>query len=276
MERNTKLTRPELTAKANGWILGNQERWAQIQSTTKYPYQYLGKILQSMYGIPVWRESRSDKSITGKLPTKKDLGVLFRLEDAGNGRVKFKSVPTRRATRGGPTGTSSGTRRFTERITSPNGTDFADSERRMGEANSRGMDGGHITPLGRQQNGQELAVQRGRTVQQYQKQFTSNGLSIGHTRENIEDQTPKNNRRAQPFEYSQLDNNLRALEIKNGARQPTPRPKRKRKPTADIIESTTRPSLTIRNVPVPRVGTLQGGGYRIDLDPITGASMMIP
>ena len=76
MEKNTQLTRPELTAKANGWILGNQERWAQIQSTTKYPYQYLGKILQSMYGIPVWRESRSDKTITGKLPTKNDPGVL--------------------------------------------------------------------------------------------------------------------------------------------------------------------------------------------------------
>ena len=276
MERNTKLTRPELTAKANGWILGNQERWAQIQSTTKYPYQYLGKILQSMYGIPVWRESRSDKTITGKLPTKNDPGVVFRLEDAGNGRVKYKSIPTRRATRGGPTGTSSGTRRFTERITSPAGTDFADSERRMGEANSRGMDGGHITPLARQQNGQELAVQRGRTVQQYQQQFTGNGLSIGHTRKNIEDQTPNDNRVKQPLEYSQLDNNLRALEIKNGVRKPTPKPKPKRKPTADIIESTTRPSLTIRNVPVPRVGTLQGGGYRIDLDPITGASMMIP
>ena len=276
MERNTNLNRTELTAKANGWILGNQERWAQIQSTTKYPYQYLGKILQSMYGIPVWRESRSDKSITGKLPTKNDLGVLFRLEDAGNGRVKFKSIPTRRATRGGPTGTSSGTRRFTERITSPAGTDFADSERRMGEANGRGMDGGHKTPLGRQQNGQELAVQRGRTVQQYQQQFQSNGLSIGHTRENIEDQTKNDNRVKQPLEYRQLDNNLRALEIKNGARKPTPKRKPKRKPTADIIESTTRPSLTIRNVPVPRVGTLQGGGYRIDLDPITGASMMIP
>ena len=276
MERNTKLTKPEFTQKANAWIIANRDRWQEIQASTNYPYQYLGKILQSMYGTPVWRDRPGRNKITGTMPTKDDPGVLFRLEDAGYGRVKFQSLPTRRATRGGPTKSSSGTRKFTERITSPAGTDFADSERRMGEANSRGMDGGHITPLGRQQNGQELAVQRGRTVQQYQKQFTSNGLSIGHPRENIEDQTKHDNRVKQPLEYSQLDNNLRALEIKNGVRKPTPKRKPKRKPTADIIESTTRPSLTIRNVPVPRVGTLQGGGYRIDLDPITGASMMIP
>ena len=237
MEKNTHLTRQELTRKANGWILGNQERWAEIRSSTKYPYQYLGKILESMYGIPIWRESTTDKAITGTLPTKQDAGVRFRLEDAGNGRVKYKSIPTRRATRGGPTKSSSGTRQFTERITSPPGTDFADSERRMGEANSRGMDGGHITPLDRQRAGQVEAVDRGRTVQEYQSNFQKAGLPIGHTRENIEDQTPEDNRVRQRQDYSQLDNNLRALAIKHGDIKPSkskPKPNNNSKPRARL------------------------------------------
>lgn len=275
MEKNTQLTRPELTRKANGWILSNQQRWAEIRSSTKYPYQYLGKILESMYGVPVWRESTTDKSITGSLPTKKDTGVRFRLEDAGNGRVKYKSIPTRRATRGGPTTSSSGTRQFTERITSPPGTDFTDSERRMGEANSRGMDGGHITPLDRQRAGQVEAVERGRTVQEYQSNFQKAGIPIGHTRKNIEDQTPEDNRVRQRQDYSQLDNNLRALEIKSGVRKPA-KSKPKQKPSKRVANTTTNSTLQINGVPVARIGTLQGGGYRVDLDPFSGASIMIP
>jgi hypothetical protein len=275
MEKNTQLSRQELTRKANGWILSNQQRWAEIRSSTKYPYQYLGKILESMYGVPVWRESTTDKSITGSLPTKKDPGVRFRLEDAGNGRVKYKSIPTRRATRGGPTQSSSGTRQFTERITSPPGTDFADSERRMGEANSRGMDGGHITPLDRQRAGQVEAVERGRTVQEYQSNFQKAGIPFGHTRQNIEDQTPEDNRVRQRQDYSQLDNNLRALEIKSGVRKPT-KSKPKQKGSKGVANTTTNSTLQINGVPVARIGTLQGGGYRVDLDPFSGASIMIP
>lgn len=275
MEQNTQLLRPELTRKANGWILSNQQRWAEIQSSTKYPYQYLGKILESMYGVPIWRESTTDKSITGTLPTKKDPGVRFRLEDAGNGRVKYKSIPTRRATRGGPTKSSSGTRQFTERITSPPGTDFADSERRMGEANSRNMDGGHITPLDRQRAGQVEAVERGRTVQEYQSNFQKAGIPFGHTRQNIQDQTPEDNRVRQRQDYSQLDNNLRALEIKSGVRKPA-KSKPKQKVTKGVANTTTNSTLQINGVPVARIGTLQGGGYRVDLDPFSGASIMIP
>lgn len=254
MEKLTQLTRPDLTKKANGWISKYPERWAEIQATTNYPYQYLGKILEAMYGTPVWRESKNNKSITGTLPTSTDPGVLFRLEDAGNGRVKYKSVPTRRATRGGPTGTSSGTRRFTERITSPPGTDFADSERRMGKANSRGMDGGHRTPLDRQRAGQVEAVNRGRTVQQYQQQFLSNGIPIGHTRENIEDQTPKDNRVRQRQDYGVVDNALYEMEI-NPQRldyllnktKAKPKPKPKSKPKSKPKpKSNTRPRSPLR------------------------------
>ncbi len=273
--KNTHLSKNEFTQKANAWIIANHDRWQKIRASTKYPYQYLGKILQSMYGVPVWRDRPGRNKITGTMPTKDDPGVLFRLEDAGYGRVKFQSFPTRRATRGGPTKSSSGTRKFTERITSPAGTDFADSERRMGEANSRGMDGGHITHLGRQRAGQDEAVRRGRTVQQYQNTFTQAGIPIGHTRENIEDQTKDDNRVKQPKEYAQLDNHLRALEIKSGARKPT-KSKPKQKVSKGVATTTTNSTLQINGVPVARIGTLQGGGYRVDLDPFSGASIMIP
>ena len=267
MERNTNLTRQELTRKANGWILGNQERWAEIRSSTKYPYQYLGKILESMYGIPVWRESTTNKAITGTLPTKQDHGVRFRLEDAGNGRVKFKSIPTRRATRGGPTGTSSGTRRFTERITSPPGTDFADSERRMGEANSRNMDGGHRTHLGRQRAGQEEAVRRGRTVQEYQSNFQKAGIPIGHTRENIEDQTPQDNRVRQPKDYAQLDNHLHGLAIKYGDIKPSKsKPKSKPKPNNSKPRARLRIGGSLANI--------EGSGSEI-VDRVNGKMHLI-
>ena len=280
MEKKTHLTKNEFTQKANAWIIANHDRWQEIRASTNYPYQYLGKILSSMYGIPWWRDRPGRNKITGTMPTKDDPGVRFRLEDAGYGRVKFQSFPTRKATRGGPTKSSSGTRKFTERMTSPPGTDFADSERRMGEANSRGMDGGHRTHLGRQHAGQEEAVQRGRTVQQYQNTFKQAGIPFGHTRENIEDQTKEDNRVKQPKEYAQLDNHLRALAIKYGDIKPDKKKPSKKKPkrqsTAAAIESKTRQSLSISGVPVPQIGTMQGGGYRIDLDPFTGASIMIP
>ena len=187
----------------------------------------------------------------------------------------IKVFLTRRATRGGPTTSSSGTRQFTERITSPPGTDFTDSERRMGEANSRGMDGGHITPLDRQRAGQVEAVERGRTVQEYQSNFQKSWYSYwSHPSKTLKTKPQKITVR-QRQDYSQLDNNLRALEIKSGVRKPA-KSKPKQKPSKRVANTTTNSTLQINGVPVARIGTLQGGGYRVDLDPFSGASIMIP
>lgn len=58
--------------------------------------------------------------------------------------------------------------------------------------------------------------------------------------------------------------------------KPTQKTKPKRQSTNAVVESNTRTPLSISGVPVPQIGTLQGGGYRIELDPFSGASIMLP
>ena len=210
----TKLTRKQYLAKVNNWLANNQEQWQQIRATQKYPYSYLQSVVSLALGEPIWRDRPGRNSITGTPITPDDPGVGFKLFPVANGKVGYKSDPTRKATRGNSTKNSSGTRQYIERATSPPGTDFHASNRRMGEANTRGFDGGHKTHLGRQLAGQEFKVQQGRgTVQEYQSNFLKAGLTIGHTVENIEDQTPEDNRIRQPKDYAKLDKALADMEV---------------------------------------------------------------
>ena len=276
--RKTELTRRQLTTNANQWIKNNPKVWQSIRETSKFPYTELQNIIEKEYGKAHWRDRRGRNNITGTLPTKSDPGVPFTLEDAGGGKVKFKSKPTRAATRGQRTKGSSGTRAFTERITSPKGTDFVDSQRAMAEARAAGpdMDGGHITDLGRLRNGQELAVQRGRTVEQYQQRFIDAGVSIGHTRENIEPQPKHINRVVKPAETRALDNNLAAMD--------TVDLELNRSRTFRRAHNAMRGAPLLRGVMgnsdefgVPEVGTMNGGGVRVEADPLgLGTSFMIP
>jgi hypothetical protein len=215
MPKLTSLTRSQYQKVANSWIKDNPERWKQIRATHNYPYSELQRILEPEYGKAVWRDRPGRNKITGSTPTADDLGVPFTLEDKGNGRAGFKSTPTRSATRGQPTGNSSGTRAYLEHAASAPDTDFADANRAMAEARASGtnMDGGHITPLDRKVRGQEFITQTGRsTVQQMNQQFDHAGIPYGHTRANIEPQTAKANRIDQRADYAKLDKHLKALD----------------------------------------------------------------
>ena len=59
-------------------------------------------------------------------------------------------------------------------------------------------------------------------------------------------------------------------------RHRTPKPLPKPSSTAKVVNTSTAPSFTSQMVPTPQIGTLQGGGHRVDLDPFTGASIMLP
>jgi hypothetical protein len=209
----TKLTRKQYLAKVNKWLADNPQQWQQIRATQKYPYTYLQSVVSLALGEPVWRDRPGRNSITGTPITPDDPGVGFKLFPVANGKVGAKSDPTRKATRGNSTKGSSGTRQYMERATSPLGTNFHATDRRMGEANSRGFDGGHKTPIGRQLAGQEFKVQSGRgTVQEYQSNFRQADISFGHTVENIEDQTSLDNRKLQLKDYAKLDKALGQME----------------------------------------------------------------
>ena len=209
--RKTKLTRRQLTTKANQWIKDNPKIWKSIRETSKFPYTELQHIIEKEHGKAIWRDRPGRNKITGSMPTKSDPGVPFTLEDAGNGKVKFKSTPTRAATRGQPTKGSSGTRQYLERAATPPGVDFSDSQRAMAEARAAGpdMDGGHKVPLDRTVRGQEHKVQSGRgTVQEYRDNFKKSGQSLGPQRGNIEPQTRVDNRIRQRRDYAALDRHL--------------------------------------------------------------------
>ena len=215
MPRNTSLTRAQLTTKANQWLKDNPKRWKSIRETSKFPYTELQNIIEKEHGKAHWRDRPGRNKITGSMPTKSDPGVPFTLEDAGNGKVKFKSTPTRAATRGNPTKGSSGTRQYLERAATPSGVDFSDSQRAMAEARAAGpdMDGGHKIPLDRTVRGQEHKVQSGRgTVQEYRDNFKKSGQALGHQRANIEPQTRVDNRIRQRSDYAALDRHLKQLD----------------------------------------------------------------
>lgn len=209
---NTNLTRPEYTAKTNQWIKDNPKKWAEIRATNKHPFTELQKIMEGLYGRPIWRDRRGRNKITGTLPTDDDPGIFFRAKgQKGSNKVSYQSDATRSATRGQPTGNSSGTRTYLEHAASKPGTDFVDANRAMAEARATGpgMDGGHRTPLDRKVRGQEFKVQSGRgTVQQMNQNFDKAGIPYGHTRENIEPQTAQANRFDQRSDYSRLDRHL--------------------------------------------------------------------
>ena len=211
---NTKLTRRQYIAKANEWLKKNPDKWKQIRASTDYPYKKLQSILEKDFGKPLWRDERGRNKITGSLPTKNDPGVPFTIYPTGDS-VGFKSNVTRKATRGQPTGTSSGTRQYLEHAASKPGTDFVDANRAMGEANAIGMDGGHITPLDRKVAGQEWSVQNGRnSVQQINQNFDNANIPYGHSRPNIQPQKPLDNRVLQRQGYAKMDRNLKHLASK--------------------------------------------------------------
>jgi hypothetical protein len=283
----TKLTRKQYLAKVNKWVADNPEKWQEIRATQKYPYTYLQSVVSSVLGEPVWRDRPGRNKITGTPVTDSDPGVGFKLYGLKGGKVGAKSDPTRKATRGNPTKGSSGTRQYIERATSPPGTDFYASNRRMGEANSRGFDGGHKTPLARQLAGQEFKVQEGRgTVQDYQSNFKNAGLTIGHTVENIEDQIPENNRVRQRQDYSKLDKALGDMEIDpkrldyllnkpkakpKAKSKPKPKAKSKPKPKAKyrsplgIGGSSDIPEIQNQFDLAPAFGTPLGGGRTVEM-----------
>ena len=228
MPANTSLTRSQFTAKANQWLRDNPQIWKSIRATSKFPYTELQHIIEKEHGKAHSRDRPGRNNITGSLPTKSDPGVPFTLEDAGGGKVKFKSTPTRAATRGNPTKGSSGTRQYLERASTDPSVDFRDSQRAMAEARAAGrdMDGGHRIPLDRTVAGQEFKVQSGRgTVQEYRTNFAASGQLLGHRRENIGPQHFHDNRVKQRQDYAALDAHLKALDLLSQTAQNTARPK---------------------------------------------------
>ena len=270
MAANTSLTRRQLTNKANQWLRDNPKIWKSIRATSKFPYTELQHIIENEHGKAHWRDRPGRNNITGSLPTKSDPGVPFTLEDAGNGRVKFKSTPTRAATRGNPTKGSSGTRQYLERASTDPSVDFRDSQRAMAEARAAGrdMDGGHKTPLDRTVAGQEFKVQSGRgTVQEYRNNFAVSGQLLGHRRENIEPQDSHDNRVKQRRDYAALDSHLKFLE--QSARQiARPRtalpgavgstPSKNLKKLNRTAQQASRPRLPLRGFPGAFSGSESG------------------
>ncbi len=279
----TKLTRKQYLAKVNKWLADNPDQWQKIRATQKYPYSYLQSVVSLALGTPVWRDRPGRNSITGTPITPDDPGVGFKLFPVANGKVGAKSDPTRKATRGNSTKGSSGTRQYMERATSPPGTDFHASNRRIGESNSRGFDGGHITPLGRQLAGQEFKVQKGRgTVQEYQSNFRQADIPFGHTVGNIEDQTALENRKLQLKDYAVLDDALGEMEtnpqrldyLLNKSKEkskskskakPKPNSNNRRRSPLRIGGFSDIPEIQNEFDLVPAFGTPLGGGRTIEM-----------
>ena len=253
---NTKLTRPEYTAKTNQWIEGNPKEWKKIRSSYKHPFSKLQQIMEGLYGKPIWRDRSGRNKITGTLPTKEDPGIGFTIKgQKGGNTVQYMSIPTRAATRGQPTGNSSGTRAYLEHAASSPDTDFVDADRAMAEARATGpnMDGGHITPLDRKVRGQEFKVQNGRgTVQEMNGNYDKAGIPYGHTRANIEPQTAQANRIDQRFDYGELDNHLKNLDNgTNGFKK------------SSLILNQYRAKSIGKALQVPALGGLIAGGAEL-------------
>ena len=186
--KKTRLTRKQYTRVANNWIKSNPEKWDTIKASNEFPFEKLNEILTPQYGVPWWRDRKGISRITGKLPTKKDPGVEFRPENKGNDKVGYKSVVTRKETRGAKK------RAEAEKISTPKLT--PKQERAfaavMAEAASKGLQGDHIVSINRTANAIKGMGKR-RTVQ-YFKNLLKVGVHTGNQAENIQPLSPKANR----------------------------------------------------------------------------------
>ena len=187
--KKTSLTRKQYTGVANNWIKQNPELWNAIRAATNdKPFPILNEILTQQYGVPYWRDRKGNSKITGKLPTKNDPGVEFRPENKGNDRVGYKSVVTRKDTRG-VTKRAEAEKISTPKLTPKQERAFATV---MAKAASKGLQGDHIVSINRTANAIKGMGTR-RTIQ-YFKNLLNAGVYTGNQAENIQELSPKANR----------------------------------------------------------------------------------
>lgn len=214
-----------------------------------------------------------------------------------NGKIELAS--SRKSNRGSRT---DGTREFNKHFTSPPGTDFRAADQAIASANGSGNDGGHVIALGRQANGQRWKVQQGRgTVEQYQSQFQNAGIAIGHSAGNIAPQSPHLNQQIIPAQERALDKGLQFLASKvspldllrnlaQKSRSPSSLTTQRTSSKSAKAELNAAAQRMRRGAPllrgangmadefgIPQVGTMQGGGFRVEANPFGyGESFMIP
>ena len=180
-QQKTSLTRKEYTRVANNWIRQNKEIFQAIRAATNNkPFPVLNQILTRKYGIPFWRDKQGRSEITGLLPTLDDPGVEFKPENKGNNTVGYKSVITRKETRGNPS------RSTMVKVSTPNLT--REQHRAfstiMAHAASENLEGDHIVPLYRTFNAVKNMTTK-RAVQ-YFRNLMKVGVYTGNQAENIQ------------------------------------------------------------------------------------------
>jgi len=186
--KKTSLTRKQYTSVANNWIKQNPELWKAIRAATNdKPFPILNEILTQQYGVPYWRDRKGNSKITGKLPTKKDLGVEFKPENKGNDRVGYKSIVTRKETRG------NSKRAEAEKISTPKLTPKQSRafSMIMAQAASKGLHGDHNIPIAR--TAKAIEGMSPKRVIQYFRNMRNAGQFVGNQAENITVRPPQAN-----------------------------------------------------------------------------------